>query len=71
MLVALEMDYFSEGYRTMHSNCVDLPMAGAAGFHQYENYFYYTFLYAVMMNWERRWAGTGWPPDAAFLTSWA
>ncbi|WP_405110536.1 discoidin domain-containing protein [Paenibacillus sp. FSL K6-1217] len=51
MLVALEMDYFSEGYRTMHSNCVDLPMAGAAGFHQYENYFYYTFLYAVMMNW--------------------
>jgi hypothetical protein len=51
MLVALEMDYFSEGYRTMHSNCVDLPMAGAAGCHQYENYFYYTFLYAVMMNW--------------------
>lgn len=51
MLVALEMDYYSEGYRTMHSNCVDLPMAGAAGFHQYENYFYYTFLYAVMMNW--------------------
>ncbi|WP_379128437.1 discoidin domain-containing protein [Paenibacillus sp. sgz500958] len=49
--MALEMDYYTEGYRTMHSNCVDLPIAGAAGFHQYENYFYYTFLYAVMMNW--------------------
>ncbi|MEK5033307.1 discoidin domain-containing protein [Paenibacillus sp. FSL R7-0302] len=59
MLVALEMDYYSEGYRTMHSNCVDLPMAGAAGFHQYENYFYYTFLYAVMMNWGEA-AGGDW-----------
>src|SRR6478609_4765772 len=59
MLVALEMDYYTEGYRTMHSNCVDLPIAGAAGFHQYENYFYYTFLYAVMMNWGEA-AGDDW-----------
>ncbi|NJD01338.1 MAG: discoidin domain-containing protein [Ruminiclostridium sp.] len=51
MLKSLKIDYYSNGYSGMHTNCIDNPIAGAAGYYNYDNYFYYSFYYSIFKNW--------------------
>jgi hypothetical protein len=51
MLKTLGIDYYANGYRGIHANCIDVPIAGAAGYHNYNNYFYYLFYYCMNNNW--------------------
>lgn len=51
MLKSLELDYYTEGYKGIQMNCVELPIAAASGFHRYDNYFYYCFYASLLLNW--------------------
>lgn len=51
MLKSLKIDYYTNEYGVMHTNCIDYPIAGATGYYNYDNYFYYCFYYSVLKNW--------------------
>ncbi|MGM1049399.1 MAG: hypothetical protein ACQEXX_25130 [Bacillota bacterium] len=46
-----QIDYYTDGYKGIQLNCVDLPLAALAGYYSYENYFYYSFYISLMENW--------------------
>lgn len=46
----LDIDNYYDGYKSSELNCIDLPIAAAAGFSNRDNYFYYCFLYCLHMN---------------------
>jgi hypothetical protein len=52
---SLNIDYYKNGFNVGQVNCIDLPVAGAAGFYNYDNYFYYCFYTTLFLNW----AGVG------------
>lgn len=47
----LHIDLYADGFDATHLNCVDLPIAGATGYYNYENYFYYCFCHCMSSNW--------------------
>lgn len=51
MLKSLRIDYYPDGYRLKHINCMDFAIAGASGYYNYDNYFYYCFYYCLLNNW--------------------
>ncbi len=40
-----------DGYSAKIINCIDIPIAGAAGFFNYDYYFFYVFFYCLLNNW--------------------
>lgn len=53
MTKGFHIDNYYDGYRTSEINCVDLPIAAAAGHFDRDNYFYYCFCYIYVLNWMR------------------
>ena len=51
MLKSIEIDVYSNGFNASKINCIDIPIAGATGCYNYENYFYYCFYYSMFLNW--------------------
>lgn len=47
----LKIDCYADHYGVDSLGCVDQPIAGAAGFYNYHNYFYYACLLALEKNW--------------------
>jgi hypothetical protein len=51
MFKSLNIDYYKNGFNVGQVNCIDLSIAGAAGFYSYANYFYYCFYTTLFSNW--------------------
>lgn len=51
MKKCLEINLYADGYDVTQLNCVDLPIAGASGYYDYNNYFYYCLYYNIFDNW--------------------
>lgn len=51
MLKKLEINSYMNGYNWGQINCIDIPIAGAAGFFNYDNYFFYSFYISTFLNW--------------------
>jgi len=49
----LNIDSYKAGYSTEHISCFDLTIGGAAGFYNYDNYFFYNFYYIFLKNWSK------------------
>jgi len=47
----LKIDLYANGFDATQLNCVDLPIAGASGYYNYNNYYYYCFYHCVLNNW--------------------
>jgi len=48
----IEIEPYFDGYAVNQINCIDLPIAGAAGAFDSNNYFYYCFYVSFMNNWK-------------------
>jgi len=48
---SLTLSNYLEGYSVVQMNCIDIPIATAAGYYDYNNYFYYSFLYSINRIW--------------------
>ena len=51
MAVELNIPAYADGYTASNTNCVDIPIAGACGHYDPENYYSYSFLYGAQLNW--------------------
>lgn len=51
MFKEIKIDLYLKGFNAEHIDCVNLPIAAAAGYYSYENYYYYSFYYAFFQNW--------------------
>ena len=51
MTELIKIDNYFNGFKYAQINCVDIPIAGAAGSFDYNNYFYYCFYLSVYCNW--------------------
>ncbi|MFC5403441.1 hypothetical protein [Cohnella soli] len=51
MMKSLKIDYYHDAYSTEAVNCIDQPIAGAAGNFNYHNFFYYCFYLTLHKNW--------------------
>ncbi|WFR57110.1 hypothetical protein QA584_26450 [Anaerocolumna sp. AGMB13025] len=47
----LNIDMYKNGYSKEMFDCIDIPLAAAAGYYNYDYYFYYGMLTAVERNW--------------------
>lgn len=47
----LDIDLYFDGFNVGQVNCIDLPIAGAAGLYRRENYFYHCFYFGLFVNW--------------------
>jgi hypothetical protein len=50
-LKTIAIDYYEAGYTAFDLNCIDIPIAGAAGFYNYNNYYFYCFYHTFYHNW--------------------
>lgn len=50
-MVSLEIDTYKNGYNLMHFDCLDIPIAGAAGYYNYDSYYFYCYYYCLLSNW--------------------
>lgn len=48
----LDIDLYRNGFDTRYIDCIQTPIAAAAGFFDYNNYFYYCFLHSLRGNYE-------------------
>lgn len=51
MLKKIGINSYMNGYNYGQINCIDIPIAGAAGFFNYDNYFFYSFYRSTFSNW--------------------
>jgi hypothetical protein len=53
MAKSLDMNCYTvpNGYSAQIINCIDIPIAGAAGYFNYDYYFFYVFYYCLLNNW--------------------
>ena len=53
MMKSLDMSCYTvpNGYSAHIINCIDIPIAGAAGYFNYDYYFFYVFYYCLLNNW--------------------
>jgi hypothetical protein len=51
MFNSLDIDLYKDGYDINTMDCIDMPIAAAAGFYQPENYFRYLLLLSARNNW--------------------
>jgi hypothetical protein len=52
LIKSVDFNYYVEGYNVKTGdNCSELPISVAAGYYDYENYFYYLFLRNCYKNW--------------------
>jgi len=49
----LEINLYADGFDATHLNCIDLPIAGALGYYDYNNYYYYCFYHCILNNWSK------------------
>jgi len=49
---SLKIDSYIDGFSHAHLNCIDIPIAGAAGFYNYDYYYFYCFYFCYFNNWE-------------------
>ena len=56
----LDIDLYINGFNHEQVDCVNMPIAGAAGFYNYDNYFYYSFYTSIFKNWLEGNIGLGW-----------
>ena len=48
---SLKIDCYIDGYNASHLNCSDVPVAGATGYYNYDDYYFYCFYYCYFHNW--------------------
>lgn len=48
----IKIDKFDDGFKLENANCIDITIAGAAGYYNRNYYFYYLFLWSVYANWQ-------------------
>ncbi len=51
MLNSLNISLYKNGYSVNNISCLDIPIAGAAGYFDLDNYFYYCFYVSYFRNW--------------------
>lgn len=51
MLKSLKIDPYINGYNLEQISCKDIPVAGTAGYYDYDNYFIYCFYTSLHDNW--------------------
>lgn len=62
MLKSLEISAYQDGYNISQIDCINLPIAGAAGSFKHENYHYFCFYQCLLDNWTDM-------SDGSFITS--
>ena len=67
MFVSLDIDMYKDGFTREMFDCVDIPMAAAAGYYDKNFYYYFGILSAVEKNWSKKET----IPDQEFLDSFA
>lgn len=51
MVEAINIDPYFYGYNVSQVNCIDIPIAGACGSYNYDNYFFYCAYISLFSNW--------------------
>jgi len=67
VFVSLDIDMYKDGFTREMFDCVDIPMAAAAGYYDKNFYYYFGILSAVEKNWSKKET----IPDQEFLDSFA
>ncbi|EPR11838.1 hypothetical protein [Ruminiclostridium papyrosolvens] len=52
MRKTLDIDFYKKGFDYQQIDCIHGPIAAAAGYFSYNNYFYFCYLYAILSNTE-------------------
>lgn len=51
MLKHLKIDPYIDGYNWKQMNCTEIAIAGASGFYNFDNYYFFSFYFSYMINW--------------------